>query len=150
MFFFLCYAQDRSANRWRCMVTISVISQSGGLSLRHHWPNYPHDRVGWLNMTNSSATWPNMMLLSSRPWVHGPFSMPHTFARSPWLLPPPIFLPFQDPGSTTCMCMCMLTYVRGIGEPYKTEVHAAPPGEVLVEGKAALYCQLRPVIRKVS
>ena len=138
----VCF-QDRSANRWRCMVTTCVTTQSGRLSLRHLRPNYPHDRRGWLNITNSSDTWSYMMLLRSRPWVHGPPSMPHTFARSPWLPPPPIFLPLQDPGSTTCMCMCMLTHAGKIGEQFKTEVHAAPPSEVLVEGKAALYYHCR-------
>ena len=109
------YVQDRNANRWRSK------------------PNYHHIRVDWPIMANITAVRPNMMLLSSRPWVHGPFSMLHTFARSPWLQPAPFFFPLQDPELTSCMwCMCTLMHVRVAGEPSKTEVHKAPPSDALL------------------
>ena len=95
--------------------------------------SYLHVRVDWPVLANKKTMWLIMMPLSSRPWVHGPFSMPHTYARSPWLLPPPIFFPLQDPGSTSCMWfMCTSNHVREFGEPSKTEVHLAPPSDVLL------------------
>ena len=125
--------QDRGTDRWRSISIIPGVLQPGRLKPRPYQPNHHHARAGWHSLTNSKAIWITMMLLCSLPWVHGPFSGLHTFARSPWLQPTPLFLPLQDPGSASCMWgMCTPFHANVTGEQSKTEVHVAPPSEMFL------------------